>query len=203
MYKIIGADGKEYGPVTADQLRQWIAEGRANAQTRVLPDGATEWVALSEVAEFAASFPSAPLPPLPGPPPESAAALEQISGPAIGLMAVAVLGFLGQGAGMIVRMAGFSMWHSGYGMMPHGMPNWAMFMSGTVGFVLGLIALAMSALVFAAGLQMKQLRNYGLAMVGSIAAMVPCVSPCCWIGLPIGIWALVVLSKPEVKAAFH
>jgi hypothetical protein len=29
------------------------------------------------------------------------------------------------------------------------------------------------------------------------------VSPCCFIGLPIGIWALIVLAKPEVKAAFH
>ena len=35
MYKIIGADQKEYGPVTAEQLRQWIAEGRVNGQTSV------------------------------------------------------------------------------------------------------------------------------------------------------------------------
>jgi len=40
MYKIIGADGKEYGPIPAEQLREWIAEGRANAQTKVLPEGA-------------------------------------------------------------------------------------------------------------------------------------------------------------------
>jgi hypothetical protein len=39
MYKIIGADGKEYGPITADQLRAWIVEGRANAQTKVLMEG--------------------------------------------------------------------------------------------------------------------------------------------------------------------
>ena len=36
----------------------------------------------------------------------------------------------------------------------------------------------------------------------SILAMIPCLSPCCLIGLPIGIWALVILMKPEVKAAF-
>ena len=28
MYKIIGQDGKEYGPITAEQLRQWISENR-------------------------------------------------------------------------------------------------------------------------------------------------------------------------------
>ncbi len=38
MYKIIGADGKEYGPVTSEQVRQWITEGRANAQTKVQPE---------------------------------------------------------------------------------------------------------------------------------------------------------------------
>jgi uncharacterized protein YbjT (DUF2867 family) len=33
MYKIIGADQKEYGPVTAEQVRQWVREGRANMGT--------------------------------------------------------------------------------------------------------------------------------------------------------------------------
>jgi len=53
MYKIIGADEREYGPITSDQLRQWIREGRANAQTKVLPEGATDWRTLSELLEFA------------------------------------------------------------------------------------------------------------------------------------------------------
>ena len=56
MYKIIGTDGKEYGPVTTDQVRQWITEGRANAHTKVLPEGATEWKTLGEVPEFAAAL---------------------------------------------------------------------------------------------------------------------------------------------------
>ena len=33
MYTIIGGDGKEYGPVTAEQIRSWIAAGRANLET--------------------------------------------------------------------------------------------------------------------------------------------------------------------------
>ncbi len=65
MYKIIGADGKEYGPITADQLKQWIAEGRANQQTKVLADGATEWRPLAEIAELAGTIRFAP-PPLAG-----------------------------------------------------------------------------------------------------------------------------------------
>jgi hypothetical protein len=53
MYRIIGADGREYGPVTADQLREWIAEGRANAQTRVQAEGGGPWKPLVEYLEFA------------------------------------------------------------------------------------------------------------------------------------------------------
>ena len=56
MYKIIGADGGTYGPATIEQLRQWIAEGRANAQTQTLADGATEWKALGVLPEFAGHF---------------------------------------------------------------------------------------------------------------------------------------------------
>ena len=53
MYKIIGADGREYGPATADQLREWIAEGRVSAQTRALAEGSAQWKPLLEYIEFA------------------------------------------------------------------------------------------------------------------------------------------------------
>jgi hypothetical protein len=52
MYRILGADGREYGPVPAEQLRRWIAEGRANAETRVLAEGATDWKPLGSFPEF-------------------------------------------------------------------------------------------------------------------------------------------------------
>jgi hypothetical protein len=66
MYKIVGSDGKEYGPVTSDQLRQWITQGRANADTRVLPEGADQWVLLGSLPEFglAPAPGTAPPPPL-------------------------------------------------------------------------------------------------------------------------------------------
>ena len=53
MYKIIGGDQKEYGPVTADQLRAWITEGRVNGLTSIWVEGATEWKPLSTFPEFA------------------------------------------------------------------------------------------------------------------------------------------------------
>src|SRR5580658_8064507 len=57
MYKIIGADQKEYGPITADQLRQWISEGRVNGNTKVRPEGTEGWKSVSELPEFAAALP--------------------------------------------------------------------------------------------------------------------------------------------------
>jgi len=56
MYRIIGADGRQYGPVSAEQLQQWIVEGRANAQTQTFAESATEWKPLGAVPEFAARF---------------------------------------------------------------------------------------------------------------------------------------------------
>jgi hypothetical protein len=49
---------------------------------------------------------------------------------------------------------------------------------------------------------MQKLQSYQFALTASIVAMVPCISPCCLFGLPFGIWALVVLNKPEVKSQF-
>lgn len=77
MYKIIGADQKEYGPISADQLRQWIAQGRANANTMVQAEGGTEWKPLSAFPEFAASFTRSAPPPTP--PTVSAAEAEKLA----------------------------------------------------------------------------------------------------------------------------
>ena len=67
MFFLIGADGREYGPFTAEQIREWIAQGRANAQSRIRRDGDTTWQPLGEVAEFVAPA-GASMPP-PGLPP--------------------------------------------------------------------------------------------------------------------------------------
>jgi TM2 domain-containing membrane protein YozV len=61
MYKVIGADGQQYGPIAADQLRRWIAEGRANAQTSVQLEESPEWKPLGTIAEFAADLKPPPL----------------------------------------------------------------------------------------------------------------------------------------------
>ena len=75
MYRIQGSDGREYGPVPAGVVRQWLAEGRANAATRVLPEGETEWRTIQQLPEFAGS--SVP-PPIAGPPPAADSGLNTL-----------------------------------------------------------------------------------------------------------------------------
>jgi TM2 domain-containing membrane protein YozV len=61
MYKIIGKDGQQYGPVSAEQVRAWIAENRANAQTLAQTDAAPGWKPLGSFPEFAADFKPPPV----------------------------------------------------------------------------------------------------------------------------------------------
>ena len=80
MYKFIGGDGKEYGPVTADQLRLWISEGRANAESRVQLEGTAEWKTIGELPEFEDAVRApAPPPATAARPPREAGEAEQLA----------------------------------------------------------------------------------------------------------------------------
>jgi uncharacterized RDD family membrane protein YckC len=52
MFIIIGGDGKEYGPATSEQVRNWLKAGRANLDTRAKALGSDEWRRLGDYAEF-------------------------------------------------------------------------------------------------------------------------------------------------------
>jgi len=204
MYKIIGGDGGEYGPVTAEQIRQWVRENRANADTRACVEGTTAWKPLRDFPEFAdlwgAGIPPAPLGASTGSYGLERTAAQQVTGPAIGLLVTAGLGLVANLVGLILSMTGQPI-----GRLPAELGEEVvqkLMEVGSVWGVLGsLLGLAISLLVGYGALQMLKLRSYGWSLAASILALIPCTSPCCVVGLPIGIWALVVLSRPEVKAA--
>ena len=72
MYFLIGGDGREYGPFTAEQIREWVAQGRANAHSQIRRDGDSTWQALRDVVEFSDAVSAPPPPPGGAPPPLSA-----------------------------------------------------------------------------------------------------------------------------------
>ncbi|MCA9133908.1 MAG: hypothetical protein KDA45_12165 [Planctomycetales bacterium] len=74
-------------------------------------------------------------------------------------------------------------------------------LQGPLGLTLSLIQLVAAAVIVYGGLQMKNLQSYGLSLGAAILALIPLVS-CCCTGLPIGIWAIVVLVDPHVKQSF-
>jgi predicted Ser/Thr protein kinase len=69
---------------------------------------------------------------------------------------------------------------------------------------LGSIALLMivfSSVILLAGLKMMRLQAYPLVILGSLLAMI--TTPGNIIGLPVGLWVLVTLRQPGVRAAFN
>jgi hypothetical protein len=74
MYKIRGGDGNDYGPVTSEQIIQWLRENRINGQSLVQVDGSTEWEALSSFPEFTPHLTASP----PAPPPVPMASLAPV-----------------------------------------------------------------------------------------------------------------------------
>jgi hypothetical protein len=75
-------------------------------------------------------------------------------------------------------------------------------LGGSLGIVQNIIGGIVGVVVLLGAAKMQKLESYQFALTASIMAMVPCISPCCLFGLPLGIWALVVLNKPEVKSHF-
>ena len=205
MYKIIGADQKQYGPVSADEMRQWIAEGRVNAQTLLQAEGQSDWRPLSSFPEFATVAQ-----PTPSGTPYTAStgnAEALVSGPATALMVVGIICVLAAIWGLLSNLLGLGMGAmgnrgGGQGMPPQ-MEQWMQMTQGGVGIFFSVLGLAISAFIIFASTKMKKLESYGMVMTATIVSMVPCISPCCCVGLPIGIWVLIVLCKPEVKSAFH
>lgn len=52
------------------------------------------------------------------------------------------------------------------------------------------------------GFSMRRLGSYGLSMFGAIASLIPMLTGCCCTGCVFGLWALLVLLRPEVRAGF-
>lgn len=131
--------------------------------------------------------------------PPAGNALDMVNGPAIGLLITAGIGIAVQALGLVANIVGVGMGAAGGAEGPQGAQ---MMTQGAVGIAGAIVGIVIGVVIIMGALKMKKLESYGFAMGASIIAMIPCISPCCLIGLPIGIWSLVVLNKPEVKSAF-
>ena len=107
MYRIRGADQKEYGPVNADTMREWIRDRRANAQTVVQAEGSPDWKPLSEFPEFTDALKAASAPPLSpaaGGTASAAMTAPKTSGLAISSLVLGVFGLFSCGVSAMVGL---------------------------------------------------------------------------------------------------
>jgi hypothetical protein len=64
-YTVLGGDGNQYGPVTAEQLRGWARDGRIVGDTQVWRSDSPAWTAASALPELRLAAPVAAA--IPGP----------------------------------------------------------------------------------------------------------------------------------------
>jgi len=108
MYKIVGVDGRQYGPVNAEEIRRWIAGQRVNAQTLVQLEGSPEWKPLGSCSEFAAELKPVPPPLAPFPPAIASRASNKIPAGVCGILLGSlgvhkfILGYTGAGLVMLL-----------------------------------------------------------------------------------------------------
>lgn len=204
MYKIIGSDGKEYGPISLEQLQQWLTEGRLNKDSKVQVEGETTWRSLRELPELAAHWQSTPPPPPPSfvafnPNQDSAA--RAVRGPAIFMLVLTGLNILTCLWGLI-----FGDVEAQLAEIPN-IPKEYMEALHKFAYLLGVPAniagLTIALICLLGSIQMLKLRSYGLAFATAILMLIPCSNCCCCLNIGAGIWALVVLCKPDVKSSFH
>ena len=211
MYRILGGDGKQYGPVDADTLRQWIADGRANAQTQVFAEGGTAWVPLGSLPEFAVPGAGPAFPPDFTNAGDAGAARERalrlVNPAGWALIVIGILGVL-MSIGLLIWTIIFGVESNPFAerMMSGQQMSDAMKAGQKVGYFGALVVgIGWAAFIAFAGVKLRRLESWGLVLTGTILTLLPCCGtqfPLCLLSMPVGIWALVVLNKPEVKASF-
>lgn len=134
--------------------------------------------------------------------PAAAAAEQKVAAPG---MVLALTGLVMAAFGVLTMLNG--LFGFADGVMASYTPDQEMdaALSGTTGALVGAMNFAASMVVAAAGWKMRHLESYTLCMIGAVMAVVPCFTGCgcCLLSVPVGIWCLMVLNDPGVKAEFH
>lgn len=213
MYRVKGADEKEYGPITAEQVQQWIRENRLNRFSLAEKDGEPGWKPLEQFPEFASAWNV-----VAG---ESGIgsgtgtkkdAMDKVKVPAIALIVWGWI-FAAMGAwGLIGSLSGNSAAKleeakSTISQLPPGFAQefatkWIEIML-KFGAVLNGGTLLIGVTIAVGALKMLRLKSAPMAWVAAILATQPCLNPCCCFSTVFGIWAIVALCNANVKSHFE
>jgi hypothetical protein len=129
--------------------------------------------------------------------------LQKLRGPAIALILAGSLnGMIGLLAllGGLMRLSGIG----GQESLPvDDAERIGYLISTIVTYAMSLLSLLVAPVIIYGGVQMMKAKNYRAARIAAILVIIPFTSCCFLVGIPMGIWALVTLRNPEVKAAFN
>jgi uncharacterized RDD family membrane protein YckC len=127
MFTILGADGKEYGPVSAEKVLAWVKARRADLKTKARRDGETEWKTLGEFAEFAAATPATAAAACAAPPPPPSTVASMMGTPAPTAAASEELEPAGRGSRLLAQIIDGLTW------CILGLPGWVLLILGRGG----------------------------------------------------------------------
>ena len=71
----------------------------------------------------------------------------------------------------------------------------------SAGFVSNLVSIAIGLFVGFGALKLLKQEAWGLSLAAAILMVIPCLGPCCPIGIPVGIWAIVILVRNDVRVS--
>jgi hypothetical protein len=120
----------------------------------------------------------------------------KVKAPAITLLIFTVIGLL-------LQLVSLSMNILGTGINLSQNPEAAQLMSGAMGIGMNVFGLLGGAFSIVGFLKMMKLESRGIAFTAVIFSMIPCLGSCWCVNVGVGIWALVVLCDPNVKASFE
>lgn len=128
--------------------------------------------------------------------------LDRLKTPAIGLIVTAalngIIGLLSLVSGAI-RFSGLL----GKEKLPAQEAERFGYLLGTISsYAIALLSLIICPIIIFGAIKMMKGKSRGLAMASAILAILPFTSCCFAIGAIFGIWAIIVLVNPEVKAFF-
>ena len=190
-YHLIGGDGREYGPYSEDEMKELMADGRLKASSGVKVDDG-EWKPYSAYPELGEAM---------------AAASARMSGNASSDKQMLVQSRVKKPAIFMIILSAFSIMtllivlvESIAGNIPPEMEK--ILIEYGINNEILIIVVLFNIIILVGAINMRKGRYYSLAMVASVLCIL-CNSSLYGLGLVAGIWSIVVLNKPEVKAGFR
>lgn len=219
MYQVRGGDQLEYGPIPAERVMEWIGQRRLDRRSLARRMGETEWRPLGEFPEFAAALAATEAPPQLPQSPATIPALEGFQARHEAEDAVRLPGTL------LAIYGGLTVLQYIVGLFMRSTDSWAdrtLNLSGDIPPAVAnairtlfampapllvakdIVGILVGSAIIWGGIRMTRLQSRNWVMFAAILSLLPCFGSCgCCLGMPLGVWILVIVSRPNISRHFR